>query len=114
MPHSDAREHAVASFLARKTGIGEPRIAIRDLVNKTLLAAGPQTQVELPVDLAHLSAVLHVQPPTKNPHLTADAVLVPERDGFSLILKVGDGVSLARQRSSWAHEICHTYFYEQR
>ena len=110
----DHQENMVVSFLAHKTGITSPQAAIRALVENTLLESCGGNDPDLPTELVRISATLGVKPPIRSTHIEADAVLIPAADGFSIVLKAGKRVPIGRQRFSWAHELCHTYFYEAR
>jgi len=107
-------EQAVVVHLARRTGFSSPQAAVKRLAHEALVAAYGGLSSNLPVDLGRVSETLRVWPPNRTARIQADAVLMPQGDRFSMTLKVGTGISAARQRFSWAHELCHTFFYDSR
>ncbi len=111
---SDAakRESAVAAFLTKRTGISNPHAALKSLVVDAFKSAYHGQAPVLPIDLARISSSLDIEPPVRVSDIEAESLLVPNGAMFSLFLRVGRGMSKGRLRFSWAHELCHTFFYE--
>lgn len=110
---TDDIDKQIATYLASRTNINSSRAAVVRIANETLRDTFGEDLIHLPVDLEKVGKTLKVMPPFSTPAIGADAILLPNGDYFQLNLKVGTGITAERKRFSWAHELCHTFFYER-
>ncbi|MCK4456326.1 MAG: ImmA/IrrE family metallo-endopeptidase [Thermoplasmata archaeon] len=106
------KDREIASYLVRKTGIPSPQAAMVELARRTLYESFDGEDPDVPIDLSRVSNTLGVPRVVERSGIGADAALIPDGRTLSIELRVGNRTSLGRRRFSWAHELCHTYFYE--